>query len=206
MVAKKSTRQRRGSPKAAYEPSEVESKWQKEWEKGGLYETSNAPKRKKYILDMFPYPSGDTLHVGHVEGYVGTDILSRFERMRGADVLHPMGWDAFGLPAENYAIKTGINPDQSTHNNIKIFKRQLTNTGMSYDWDHEIDTSSPEFYKWTQWLFILMYKRGLAYKKMADVNWCPSCETVLANEQVQGGVCWRHTDTQVEIKQLLEFL
>ena len=204
MVAKKSTRQRRGSPKAAYEPSEVESKWQKEWEKGGLYETSNAPKRKKYILDMFPYPSGDTLHVGHVEGYVGTDILSRFERMRGADVLHPMGWDAFGLPAENYAIKTGINPDQSTHNNIKIFKRQLTNTGMSYDWDHEIDTSSPEFYKWTQWLFILMYKRGLAYKKMADVNWCPSCETVLANEQVVEGKCER-CGTEVVQKKLSQW-
>lgn len=174
-----------------FDPGTIEPRWQKGWEKADLYATPKAPKNKKYILDMFPYPSGATLHVGHVEGYVGTDILSRFERMRGSDVLHPMGWDAFGLPAENYAIKTGIHPDQSTHNNIKTFKRQLRNTGLSYDWDREIDTSSPEFYKWTQWLFILMYKRGLAYKKLANVNWCPSCETVLANEQVVEGRCER---------------
>lgn len=174
-----------------YNPGMIEPKWQKEWEKEDLYATPVMPKNKKYILDMFPYPSGATLHVGHVEGYVGTDIISRFERMKGASVLHPMGWDAFGLPAENYAIKTSIHPHQSTHNNIKTFRRQLSNTGLSYDWDREIDTSSPEFYKWTQWLFILLYKRGLAYKKLANVNWCPSCETVLANEQVVEGKCER---------------
>jgi len=150
---------------------------------------------------MFPYPSSATMHVGHLEGYVGTDIISRFERMKGSLVLHPMGWDAFGLPAENYAIKTGIHPDKSTHKNIETFKRQLDMTGLSYDWNREIDTSSPEFYKWTQWLFILMFKQGLAYKKKADVNWCPSCQTVLANEQVVEGKCDRCA-TEVILKKL----
>ena len=116
--------------------------------------------KKAYVLDMFPYPSGATMHVGHLEGYVGTDILCRYLRMNGYSVLHPMGWDAFGLPAENYCIKTGIHPNKSTHDNIKIFKRQLETSGMSYDWGHEIDTSSPEFYKWTQWLFILLFQKG----------------------------------------------
>ncbi len=187
-----------------YNPSEIEPKWQKEWENAGIYATPKVAKSKKYILDMFPYPSGASMHVGHLEGYVGTDIISRYERMKGNVVLHPMGWDAFGLPAENYAVKTGIHPQESTHKNIETFKRQLSITGLSYDWDREIDTSSPEFYKWTQWLFALMYKRGLAYKKEADVNWCPSCETVLANEQVVDGRCER-CDTEVVQKKLSQW-
>jgi len=175
-----------------YDHAKIDKKWQEKWEKEGIYKTPKSSGGKKnYILDMFPYPSGSTMHVGHLEGYVGTDILSRYYRMKGDSVFHPMGWDAFGLPAENYAIKTGIHPDKSTHDNIKTFKRQLESSGLSYDWDNEIDTSSPEFYKWTQWLFILFYKKGLAYKKKSPVNWCPKDETVLANEQVIDGICER---------------
>lgn len=177
--------------KQEYDPSAIEKKWQGVWTKSGIYKTPSGPKNKKYILDMFPYPSGATMHVGHLEGYVGTDIISRYERMKGSAVLHPMGWDSFGLPAENYAIETGIHPYESTHKNIETFKRQLNITGLSYDWEREIDTSSPEYYKWNQWLFILLYKRGLAYKKKSAANWCPSCETVLANEQVVNGRCER---------------
>jgi leucyl-tRNA synthetase len=184
-----------------YDHKKIEAKWREVWEKEEIYKTSKNPKKKKYILDMFPYPSGATMHVGHLEGYVATDILSRFYRMRGYDVLHPMGWDAFGLPAENYAIKTGIHPDKSTHDNIKIFKKQLDVSGLSYDWDYEIDTSSPEFYKWTQTIFIKMWQKGLAYKKKAPVNWCPKDETVLANEQVVDGKCER-CDTPVIQKEL----
>lgn len=179
-----------------------EKKWQEKWTEENIYQTPNAVgKAKKYILDMFPYPSGASMHVGHLEGYVGTDILSRYFRMNGASVLHPMGWDSFGLPAENYAIKTGIHPDVSTHQNIVNFKRQLMASGLSYDWEKEIDTSSPEFYKWTQWIFIQLFKRGLAYKKLAPVNWCPKDETVLANEQVIDGKCER-CDTPVVRKEL----
>jgi len=188
--------------KSTYDHTKVEKKWQVEWQKTGIYKTpAGSNKKKNYILDMFPYPSGSTMHVGHLEGYVGTDILSRYYRMKGQAVLHPMGWDAFGLPAENYAIKTGIHPNISTHENIKNFKRQLEISGMSYDWDHEIDTSSPEFYKWTQRLFILLFKKGLAYKKKSPVNWCPKDETVLANEQVIDGHCER-CDTSVIQKNL----
>jgi leucyl-tRNA synthetase len=186
-----------------YDHSKIEKKWQELWLKEKIYKTSDVSvnAKKRYVLDMFPYPSGSTMHVGHLEGYVGTDILSRYLRMNGWSVLHPMGWDAFGLPAENYAIKTGIDPNKSTHDNIKTFKRQLEISGMSYDWSHEIDTSSPEFYKWTQWLFILLFKKGLAYKKKAPVNWCPKDETVLANEQVVEGKCER-CDTPVIQKEL----
>ena len=184
-----------------YDHTEVEKKWQGEWAKEKIYKTGTSGKNKRYILDMFPYPSGASMHVGHLEGYVGTDILSRYYRMNACSVLHPMGWDAFGLPAENYAIKTGIHPDKSTHDNISTFKRQLMSSGLSYDWDYEIDTSSPEFYKWTQWIFISMFKKGLAYKKKAPVNWCPKDETVLANEQVVEGKCER-CDTVVIQKEL----
>ena len=175
-----------------YDHKAVEAKWQKKWEEEKLYMTPS-PKsgKKKYILDMFPYPSGATMHVGHLEGYVGTDILCRYLRMKGFLVLHPMGWDAFGLPAENYAIKTGIHPHKSTHENINTFKLQLLASGLSYDWTREIDTSSPEYYKWTQWLFIQLFKKGLAYKKKAKANWCPKDKTVLANEQVVNGKCER---------------
>ncbi len=188
-----------------YDHNKVEKKWQEIWDKEGVYltpeDSTKKGGKKRYILDMFPYPSGASMHVGHLEGYVGTDILSRYFRMKGESVLHPMGWDAFGLPAENYAIKTGIHPDKSTHENIKTFKRQLEISGMSYDWSKEIDTSSPEFYKWTQWIFIQLFKAGLAYKKKSPVNWCPKDETVLANEQVIDGKCER-CDTPVIQKEL----
>lgn len=176
---------------SVYNPAEIEKKWQEKWVKEEIYKTPVSPKNKKYILDMFPYPSGATMHVGHLEGYVGTDIISRYLRMRGHDVLHPMGWDAFGLPAENYAIQTGIHPDISIAKNIETFKRQLNITGLSYDWDREVNTSSPDYYKWNQWLFIQMYERGLAYRAKSAANWCSSCETVLANEQVVDGKCER---------------
>src|SRR3989344_9236073 len=133
-----------------YNHKVIEKKWQKDWEKKKIYETSTKKEKKRYVLDMFPYPSGASMHVGHLEGYVGTDILSRYLRMKSFEILHPMGWDAFGLPAENYAIKTGIHPNKETHKNIEIFKKQLIKSGLSYDWNKEIDTSSPEFYKWTQ--------------------------------------------------------
>ncbi len=191
---------------SSYDQSKIEKKWQEAWDKERVYLTPenkvlDSSNKKRYVLDMFPYPSGASMHVGHLEGYVGTDILSRYFRMKGDVVLHPMGWDAFGLPAENYAIKTGIHPDKSTHENIKTFKRQLEISGMSYDWSKEIDTSSPEFYKWTQWIFIQLFKAGLAYKKKSPVNWCPKDETVLANEQVVEGKCER-CDTPVIQKEL----
>ncbi|MBI2590937.1 MAG: leucine--tRNA ligase [Candidatus Blackburnbacteria bacterium] len=184
-----------------YTPSNIEPKWQEKWDQEGLYSTPKNPKDKKYVLDMYPYPSGATMHVGHLEGYVGTDIISRYLRMRGHDVLHPMGWDSFGLPAENYAVKTGIHPEESTAGNIETFKRQLASAGLSYDWNREITSSDPNYYKWNQWLFTLLFKKGLAYKKKADVNWCPSCETVLANEQVVDGKCER-CETPVVLKKL----
>ncbi len=187
--------------RAKYDHKTVEAKWQKVWDEKDIYKTPNKPKSKKYVLDMFPYPSGATMHVGHLEGYIGTDVISRYLRMKGHSVLHPMGWDAFGLPAENYAIKTGIHPNISTHENIDIFKRQLESSGLSYDWSKEIDTSDPDFYRWTQWIFLQMFKKGLAYKKKAPVNWCPKDETVLANEQVIDGKCER-CDTPVVQKEL----
>lgn len=176
-----------------YDPKEIEGKWQKFWEENPQLFTAkeNSDQEKKYILDMFPYPSGEGLHAGHVESYTATDIISRYYRMNDKNVLHPQGWDAFGLPAENYAIKTGTHPSVTTENNIRNFTRQIKSLGMSYDWSREINTSKPEYYKWTQWFFLLLYKNGLAYKKMGKVNWCPSCQTVLANEQVEDGVCER---------------
>lgn len=177
----------------AYDHKEIEKKWQQEWETSGIYKTPEHPDpaKKKYILDMFPYPSGAGLHVGHPIGYIGTDILARFYRMRGYDVLHPMGWDAFGLPAENYAIKTGIRPEETTQASIERFRQQMKMIGLSYDWSREVNTSDPSYYKWTQWLFLLLHKNGLAYKKEAYVNWCPKDNTVLANEQVVNGACDR---------------
>src|SRR3989339_1445016 len=176
-----------------YNPNKIEPKWQKKWEKEkDLYtakENLKAP--KVYILDMFPYPSSEGLHTGHVESYTATDIISRYWRMSGKNVLHPQGWDAFGLPAENYAVKTKIHPAITTKKAIANFKRQMKMMGLSYDWSREINSSSPEYYKWTQWFFLLLYKNGLAYKKKGQVNWCDSCKTVLANEQVEDGQCER---------------
>lgn len=176
--------------KTGYEPKKIEGKWQKIWSKQDLFKKVSS-KGKFYILDMFPYPSGDGLHVGHVENFTATDILARFKRYQGYDVLRPMGWDAFGLPAENFAIKTGIHPSKKTLESIKNFKRQMQSVGLSYDWSREINASSPEYYRWTQWMFLFLYKNGLAYKKKAKVNWCDKDATVLANEQVIDGKCDR---------------
>ncbi|MFA4818200.1 MAG: class I tRNA ligase family protein, partial [Parcubacteria group bacterium] len=175
-----------------YNPQAIEKKWQKAWEASEPYKLDeNSVKPKRYILDMFPYPSGAGLHVGHTESYTATDIYARYTRMKGFEVLHPQGWDAFGLPAENYAIKTGIHPAETTKKAVETFKRQMNSLGLSYDWSREVNSSDPAYYKWTQWLFLLFYKNGLAYKKMAKTNWCPSCQTVLANEQVVNGNCER---------------
>ncbi len=182
-----------------YNPKEIEPKWQKYWEDNSSFRAADdAKEEKNYVLDMFPYPSANGLHVGHPEGYTATDILSRYRRMKGFNVLHPMGWDAFGLPAENFAIKTGVHPDKSTHGNITNFTRQIKSLGFSYDWEREIDTSSPEYYRWTQWMFLQMFKNGLAYKKKAKVNWCNTCQTVLANEQVIDGKCERSKDEVIQ--------
>lgn len=177
----------------AYNPQKIEKKWQDYWAKHPeLFAAQDDSKqKKKYILDMFPYPSGDGLHVGHVESYTATDILSRYLRMQGFDVLHPQGWDAFGLPAENYAIKTKIHPAETTKKAVATFKNQMNKLGFSYDWSREVNSSDPEYYQWTQWFFLLLYKNGLAYKKAGKVNWCPKDQTVLANEQVIDGKCER---------------
>ncbi|OIP59727.1 MAG: leucine--tRNA ligase [Candidatus Moranbacteria bacterium CG_4_10_14_3_um_filter_45_9] len=183
--------------KKLYNPKTIEKKWQKVWMKQGVSKKA-LNKGKLYILDMFPYPSGDGLHVGHVENFTATDIYARFKRFLGYDVLRPMGWDAFGLPAENFAIKTGIHPKLKTLESIKNFKRQMKSVGLLYDWDREINTSSPEYYKWTQWMFLFLYTNGLAYKKKAKVNWCEACHTVLANEQVIDGKCDRSGDIVIQ--------
>jgi len=188
-----------------YDHKKIEKKWQKYWsENSQLYSAdNNSAKPKQYILDMFPYPSGDGLHTGHVESYTATDIVSRYFRMRGFNVLHPQGFDAFGLPAENFAIKTKIHPAETTKKSIANFKKQMNMMGLSYDWSREVVSSEPGYYKWTQWFFLLLYKNGLAYKKKGKVNWCESCQTVLANEQAEGGVCDRcgNSVTQKDLEQ-----
>lgn len=167
---------------------DVEKKWQQYWEQNKTFKTSEDPNKKKfYALDMFPYPSGAGLHVGHPEGYTATDILSRMKRMQGYNVLHPMGWDAFGLPAEQYALDTGNDPAEFTEKNINTFRRQIKSLGFSYDWDREINTTDPHYYKWTQWIFTKLYEHGLAYVDEVAVNWCPALGTVLANEEVIDG-------------------
>ncbi len=177
---------------AGYDHRRIEQKWQKFWLDEKIFAASEESKKEKcYILDMFPYPSSAGLHVGHPLGYTATDIVSRFQRMRGKNVLHPMGWDAFGLPAENYAIKTKVHPEKTTMESITTFRRQIQELGFSYDWSREVNTSSPEYYRWTQWFFGFFYGNNLAYRKKAPVNWCPSCNTVLANEQVIAGHCER---------------
>ena len=171
-----------------YDHLKIEAKWQKYWEKNKTFKTNkDFSKKKCYVLDMFPYPSGAGLHVGHPLGYTATDIYSRFKRLQGYNVLHPMGWDAFGLPAEQYAIKTGTHPKITTETNIKNFKRQIQMLGFSYDWDREINTTDEKYYKWTQWIFLQLYKKGLAYEAEVPVNWCPELKAVLANEEVVDG-------------------
>ncbi len=171
-----------------YDVQAIEAKWQAYWEDRRPFKAvDDATKPKFYCLDMFPYPSGSGLHVGHLEGYTATDIVSRYKRMRGFNVLHPMGWDAFGLPAEQYAVKTGVHPAITTAQNIATFKRQMKRVGLSYDWDRELSTTDPDYYRWTQWIFLKLYERGLAYVAEVPVNWCPGLGTVLANEEVIDG-------------------
>ena len=173
----------------AYDPSVIEPRWQRYWDEHKTFAAQDgSDKPKYYVLDMFPYPSGNGLHVGHPEGYTATDIIARWKRMTGHNVLHPMGWDSFGLPAENHAIKTGTHPRDTTLKNIANFKRQLKMLGFSFDWDREIATSEPDYYRWTQWIFTLLYKQGLAYEAEMAVNWCPALGTVLANEEVKDGL------------------
>ncbi len=184
-----------------YAPHEIEKKWQKIWQENNSFKTElNRQRPEYYVLEMFPYPSGN-LHMGHVRNYSIGDVVARFKAMQGYNVLHPMGWDAFGMPAENAAIKHGIHPAKWTWENIANMRRQQQELGLSYDWDREVATCHPDYYKWTQWLFLLFYKRGLAYKKKAAVNWCEECNTVLANEQVIDGHCWR-CDSPVVKKEL----
>ena len=171
-----------------YDHQQIEKKWQNFWQENQTFKTPNeSSKPKYYVLDMFPYPSGSGLHVGHVEGYTATDILARYKRANGFNVLHPMGWDSFGLPAEQYAIRTGTHPAISTKENIDNFRRQLRSLGFSYDWDREVATSDPNYYKWTQWIFTKLYEKGLAYEAEMLVNFCPALGTVLANEEVENG-------------------
>jgi leucyl-tRNA synthetase len=173
---------------SSYDPSKVETRWQKYWLENKTFKTpEDQDKPKYYILDMFPYPSGSGLHVGHPEGYTATDILARYKRMKGFNVLHPIGWDAFGLPAEQYAVKTGTHPRDTTEKNINRFREQLQMLGFSYDWDREVNTTDPDYYKWTQWIFLQLYNKGLAYEDEVPVNWCPELGTVLANEEVIDG-------------------
>lgn len=178
----------------SYDHKKIEKKWQKIWATKKIYQTkeqSGGKKNKQYVLDMFPYPSGEGLHVGHPKGYIATDVYSRAQRMRGASVLHPMGWDAFGLPAEQYAIKNKIQPAIAVKKNVARFKKQLEILGLDYDWTREINTTDPEYYKWTQWIFLQLYKKGLAYESNEPVNWCPNCKAVLSNEDLEGNACER---------------
>jgi leucyl-tRNA synthetase len=185
-----------------YDPQAIETKWQKRWVDERLFEAEAAPGRKKYyVLEMLPYPSGD-IHMGHVRNYSIGDALARYMWMKGYNVLHPIGWDAFGLPAENAAIKHQRHPSEFTFSYIDRMRRQLQRLGVSYDWRREVATCVPEYYRWNQWFFLKMYERGLAYRKKSRVNWCPQCETVLANEQVVDGCCWRHEETPVTEREL----
>lgn len=175
-----------------YNPKEIEPKWQRAWEESGIYRTTEDPdKPKRYVLEYFPYPSGAAMHVGHVRNYTIGDAVARYNRMRGYNVLYPMGWDAFGLPAENYAIKNKVSPRVAIDENTAKFKQQLTQMGFSYDWSREIDSTDPKYYKWTQWFFLLLFRKGLAYQEESLQWWCPVDKTVLANEQVENGKCWR---------------
>jgi leucyl-tRNA synthetase len=180
---------------STYPFSEIEKKWQEFWDKNRTFKVTEDPsvpiEKRKYVLDMFPYPSGAGLHVGHPEGYTATDIYCRYLRMNGYNVLHPMGFDSFGLPAENYAIKTGTHPRTTTEKNIENFRKQIKSLGFCYDWDREVSTHTEEYYRWTQWIFLQLYKKGLAYEAETPINWCPSCLTGLSNEEVKDGKCER---------------
>lgn len=187
-----------------YNHSAIEKKWRENWKKNPV-NRNDGKKEKYYCLDMFPYPSGSGLHVGHWRGYVISDVWSRYQLLKGKYVIHPMGWDAFGLPAENYAIKMGVHPAISTAENVKNIKKQIDEIAALYDWDMEVNTTDPDFYKWTQWIFVQMFKKGLAYEKEFPINWCPSCKTGLANEEVVGGCCER-CGTTVTKKNLRQWM
>ena len=187
-----------------YNHRATEQKWRKIWEERPV-NVNDGKKPKYYCLDMFPYPSGNGLHVGHWRGYVISDVWSRYKMLQGYYLIHPMGWDAFGLPAENYAIKMGIHPAISTAENVKNIKRQINEIAAIYDWDMEVNTTDPSFYKWTQWIFVQMFKKGLAYEKEFPINWCPSCKTGLANEEVVNGCCER-CGTEVTKKNLRQWM
>jgi len=203
MIRKERRKRKEGGVEEEIDFKSIEKKWQEEWEKNKIFEVKGAREKKKYyVLEMFPYPSASGLHMGHALNYTIGDIYSRFMRMQGFNVLYPMGFDSLGLPAENAAIKAGKNPRGYTEKAIKNFIKQMKELGLSYDWSRVIETHKPEYYKWDQWIFLKMYEQGLAYRKKAPVNYCPKCKTVLANEQVHNGKCWRHKDTDVEIRQL----
>src|SRR5436305_557226 len=175
-----------------YDFRAIEAKWQERWDRERTFEARQEPGRPKYyVLEMFPYPSGAGLSVGHIKNYAPTDAFCRYKSMNGFNVLHPMGWDAFGQPAENEAIRRGRNPRDMVPEYAASYKRTLQRIGASYDWDREINSSLPEYYRWTQWIFLLLYRRGLAYRASAPINWCPSRNTGLANEEVKEGRCWR---------------
>ena len=187
-----------------YKPNEIEVKWQEKWEEAKVFEVEKDPTKKKYyVLEMYPYPSGQ-LHMGHLRNYTIGDTFARFKRMNGFNVLYPMGYDSFGLPAEAAAIKLGTHPDETTRNNIATIKGQQKRLGFSYDWRREVSSIETKYYKWDQWFFIKMFEQGLAYQKKSFVNWCPSCNSVLANEQVVSGGCWR-CGTHVEQKNLTQW-
>ncbi len=187
---------------AEYDPQAIERKWQARWNADHAFEADADPSKPKYyVLEMLPYPSG-TMHMGHMRNYTIGDVIARYRRMRGFHVIHPMGWDAFGLPAENAAIQRGIHPREWTNTNIDSFKRVMARFGFSYDWRRELSTCEPEYYRWNQWFFLRMLEKGIAYRKRSRVNWCSKCATVLANEQVVDGCCWRHEDTPVESKEI----
>lgn len=189
-----------------YNHKEVEKKWQENWEKSKIFVTpTESEKPKEYVLDFFPYPSGEGLHVGHLKGYSATDVYSHLKRRQGYNVLHPIGWDAFGLPAENFAIKKGIHPAITTARNIELSKKQLVSMGLSFDWNREINTTDPDYYKWTQWIFLKLFEKGLAYEAEMPINWCPSCKTGLANEEVVSGGCER-CGTEVTKKNIRQWV
>ena len=188
--------------KSVYNFKKIEEKWQKEWEKSKIFQVKKNKKKKCYILEMYPYPSGSGLHVGHAFNYVIGDIYSRFKRMSGFNVLYPMGYDSFGLPAENAAIKAEEHPKKYTEKAISNFMLQQKALGLSYDWTKTLSSMNPEYYKWNQYLFLKLMEKGLVYRKKSPVNYCEKCKTVLANEQVHNGKCWRHEDTEVQEKML----
>ena len=191
-----------GKDNMKYNPLELEPRWQTHWEEKGIFKAEEDPlKEKYYLLEMFPYPSGE-IHIGHVRNYTIGDVVARYKRMCGKNVLHPMGWDAFGMPAENAAIENNTHPARWTYDNIDAMKIQLKRMGFSYDWDRELATCDPEYYRWEQLVFLEMYEKGLAYRKKTHVNWCEKCQTVLANEQVEEGCCWRHPELEVSIKEM----